>query len=74
MTFFQKALKWFVASNLIISSLFIFNFYAVFDNESMDGAQCYAFFKSNNIQLCYDFKLRELDICPIEDARSFYHE
>jgi hypothetical protein len=31
----------------------------------MDGAQCYALFESNNIQLCYDFHLNGPEFCPI---------
>jgi len=72
MTFFNKAFKWFLASNILISSLFVFNFYAVFDDQAMDGAQCYALFKSNSMQICYDFKYRDLNFCPIDDMRGFY--
>lgn len=70
MTFFKRFYKCILASHLIISSLFIFNFYAVFDTTSMDKAQCYALFESNNIQLCYDFHLNGPEFCPKDSLKD----
>lgn len=54
-----------VASQFILSGLFIVNFYAVFDNKALDGAQCIALFNSHQIELCYSLRLKGYDYCAI---------
>ena len=70
MNLFKKAFKYFIASQILLSSFFVFNFYAVYNDKLSDKSVCYAFFKSNKIELCYDFKLGGMDYCPIDSTLS----
>ncbi len=65
MNLLSKFFKYIIASQVFLSFFFAVNFYAVFDDKSIDIKQCIPLFKSNYVELCYNFTYGKLNYCPI---------
>ena len=65
MSYLGKFLIFILTSHALISSMFLVNFYTVFNEDITQKSHCYSVFKSDNIELCYNFMLVKKEYCAI---------
>jgi len=67
MNLFKKILIYALASHALISSFFMINIYAIFDDTKEEHEKCIAYLKDNPNNFCYDIVINRLNYCPIKD-------
>lgn len=67
MSYFKRFLIFLLASHTLISSFFMINVYAVFDNPDIIQDKCKSFVLAHPNRFCYNIILNGLNYCPIEE-------